>query len=97
MNTFKKLLTLTLICIPLSTWAEQLEIDVHGMTCVFCVHALEKNLGKLDGINKVEVSLKHKKIRLQTKDNNPDIELIKKTIIDTGFTPTTIKHMPDEE
>jgi len=36
------------------------EIDVHGMTCAFCVDSLQTKLQKLPHVNKVDVSLKHK-------------------------------------
>jgi len=97
MNFLKPLLAFSLICVPIVSWADQIEIDVHGMTCVFCVHSLEKNLGKLDHVDKVKVSLKHKKIRLHTTNDNPDIELIKNTIIDSGFTPVAVIRRPDAQ
>lgn len=46
--------------------AEQVEIDIHGMTCAFCVDSLQRNLGKLPDIKSVEVSLKLKKVRIET-------------------------------
>ena len=77
--------------------AEQIEIDIHGMTCAFCVDSLQRNLGKLPDVKSVEVSLKLKKIRIETKSEKADINRIKKTILDTGFTPVTITSVPDEQ
>ena len=75
--------------------AEQIEIDIHGMTCAFCVDSLQRNLGKLPDVKSVEVSLKLKKIRIETKSEKADIERIKKSILDTGFTPVKITSVPD--
>ena len=71
--------------------AKTVEIEVHGMTCTFCVDALQKKFKKLDDIKDVKVSLKLKKVRLETKSDNPDLDLFKKTVLDSGFTPTKIE------
>lgn len=78
---------------PLS--AEQIEIDVHGMTCAFCVDSLQRNLGKLPDIESATVSLKHKKVRIETTGDTVDIERIKQTVLDSGFTPVKITPLPD--
>lgn len=77
--------------------ARTVEIDVHGMTCAFCVDSLERKFGKMKSISKVEVSLKNKKIRLETDDTLPAIETIKQTVLDTGFTPVKIKVLNNEK
>ena len=70
--------------------ARTIEIDVHGMTCAFCVDSLERKFGEMKSISKVEVSLKTTKIRLVTDDTLPTLEAIKQTVLDTGFTPIRI-------
>jgi copper chaperone CopZ len=80
---------------PLS--AEKIEIDVHGMTCAFCVDSLQRNLGKLPDVKSAEVSLKHKKIRIETASPAVDIERIKQTVLDSGFTPVKVTHLPDAQ
>ncbi len=85
---------LTLVWVnPLS--AGQIEIDVHGMTCAFCVDSLQRNLGKLPDVKSIEVSLKHKKVRIETAGDSVDIERIKQTVLDSGFTPVKVTHLPD--
>lgn len=85
---------LTLLWVnPLS--AEQIEIDVHGMTCAFCVDSLQRNLGKLPDVESVEVSLKHKKVRIETAGDSVDIKRIKQTVLDSGFTPVKVTPLPD--
>lgn len=77
--------------------AEQIEIDVHGMTCAFCVDSLQRNLGKLPDVQSAEVSLKHKKVRIETTGENTDIERIRQTVLDSGFTPVRITPLPDAQ
>jgi len=80
---------------PLS--AEQIEIDVHGMTCAFCVDSLQRNLGKLPDVESVDVSLKHKKVHIETAGGIVDIERIKQTVLDSGFTPVKVTTLPDAQ
>lgn len=77
-------------------YARTLEIEVHGMTCAFCVDSLERKFNKMESISKVDVSLKSKKVRLETEENKPSLETIKKAVLDTGFTPVHITVLPDE-
>lgn len=67
---------------------EVLEIDVNGMTCAFCAYGVEKNLGKLVGVEEVAVSLESKKARVVMQaGESPDEEKIREIIRDAGFTP----------
>ncbi len=77
--------------------ARTVEIDVHGMTCAFCVDSLERKFGKMESVSKVEVSLKQKKVRLETDENLPSIETIKQTVLDSGFTPVKVTVQPNEK
>lgn len=75
--------------------AEQYEIVIHGMTCAFCVDGLQRNLEKRPDITAAEVSLKHKKVRITTSDESVDLEAIRQTVIDAGFTPVNIERLAD--
>ncbi len=75
---------------------EVVEIDVHGMTCGFCVDAVQRNLRKLPDVEKAEVSLKLKKVRIHAKDNGLDIDRVRKTILDAGFTPIDVKRLDEQ-
>lgn len=80
-----------LLVLPLWALAAQktvVEIDVEGMACPACSARLEKALSKLDGVNGASVSLKDKKARIVlAPGEKPDVDKIKKTITDAGFTP----------
>ncbi len=77
--------------------ARTVEVDVYGMTCAFCADSLERKFGKMESVSKIEISLKNKKIRLETEDNQPSLDAIKQTILDAGFTPEKITIVPDEK
>lgn len=77
--------------------AEKIEINVHGMTCAFCVDSLQRNLGKLPDVESAQVSLKHKKVRIETAGDSVDIERIKQTVLDSGFTPVKVIPLPDAQ
>jgi P-type Cu+ transporter len=59
--------------------------SVEGMTCASCVRIVERTLKKMDGISYVSVNLANEKA-LVLSEQPIDIELVKKTITDTGYT-----------
>ena len=86
----KRLVLVVLFVLPLPVLAEQqvVEIDIAGMTCPFCVYGVQKNLSRLPGVEQCDVSLKHKKARIVMASGvTPEIERIRKVILDAGFTP----------
>ncbi|MBL4621240.1 MAG: cation transporter [Immundisolibacteraceae bacterium] len=85
-----------LLLAPLHSQARTVEVDVFGMTCAFCVDTLERKFNQMDAISGVEVSLKHKKIRLQTAAALPTLETIRQAVLDAGFTPTNIAVVADD-
>ena len=88
MKTLFRTLLLLLTLSPLAALADTVEIPIQGMTCPFCADGLHRKLSKLPGIEKAEVSLKLKKARLTLKEGAKlDVEAVKKTVIDAGFTP----------
>jgi len=89
----RKLLIVTLLfslALIQTAFARTVEVEVHGMTCAFCVDSLERKFGKMESVSDVQVSLKTKKVRLETDGSHPSIDTIKQTVIDAGFTPINI-------
>lgn len=74
---------------------EVVEVDVHGMTCAFCVYAVQRNLNKLPDVEKAEVSLKLKKVRIHGKEAGLDLERVRQAIVDSGFTPIAVRTFND--
>lgn len=77
--------------------AKTIEVNVHGMTCALCVDTLNRKFNKMEGVSKVQVSMKMKKIRLETESELPTVEMIKQAILDAGFTPIKVTVLPDEK
>jgi copper chaperone CopZ len=79
-----------------ATVADTIEVDVHGLTCAFCVDSLQRQLKKLPDIEKVEVSLKTKKVRIVSSSEHIDRARVREIVIDSGFTPVNIRTIQDE-
>ena len=84
------LIMFSMLLLADAAFARTVEVEVHGMTCAFCVDSLERKFREMDSVEKVQVSLKAKIVRLETDENLPTIESIKKAVLDAGFTPTRI-------
>lgn len=80
----------SMVVLANTAFARTVEIEVHGMTCAFCVDSLQRKFREMDSVEKVQVSLKTKTVRLETDENLPTIESIKNAVLDAGFTPTKI-------
>lgn len=97
----KRRLTLSLLTIlammAQTAFAKTLEVEVHGMTCAFCVDSLERKLTAMPSVAKVQVSLKANKVRLETDGDTPSVETIKQAILDAGFTPVKVTVLSDEK
>ena len=76
--------------------AETIEVDVQGLTCAFCVDSLQRQLKKLPDIERVDVSLKSKKVRIVSSAAQIDINQIRGIVIDSGFTPVDIRIIENE-
>lgn len=96
----KRRLTITLLAmlamLAQAAFAKTLEVEVHGMTCAFCVDSLERKLTGMSSVANVKVSLKTNKVRLETEGDTPSVETIKQAILDAGFTPVKVTILSDE-
>ncbi len=92
----KILLLTTALLFSSLCFARTVEVDVHGMTCAFCVDNLQKRFGKMESVVSVEVSLKNNKLKLVTRGDQPSVEYIKQSILDAGFTPVNVTVSKDK-
>jgi copper chaperone len=60
-------------------------ITVEGMSCQHCVNAIQKAVGELKGIGKVEVNLQDKKVMVEMDPQIITLETVKETIEDQGY------------
>lgn len=65
-------------------------IYIEGMACGHCKAAVEKALGALDGVSKVEVSLEDKCAKVSLEKNLDD-SILKKTVDQAGYEVVEIK------
>jgi copper chaperone CopZ len=83
-----------LLLMPLSAFAtgkQVIDIDINGMSCKFCAYSVEKSLKTLPGVEKAEVDIDTNKAQIvMTEGQEADIELIKKKIIESGFSPAKV-------
>ncbi|GLI86237.1 copper resistance protein CopZ [Rossellomorea marisflavi] len=64
---------------------EHITLNVQGMSCNHCVNAIEKNVGGLDGVKKVNVSLADAKVEVEFDNAVVGLDEIKETIDDQGY------------
>jgi copper chaperone len=64
---------------------EHITLNVQGMSCNHCVNAIEKNVGGLDGVKKVNVSLADAKVEVEFDNAVVSLDEIKETIDDQGY------------
>lgn len=62
------MLSLVLLTAGYVLAAQQMVMDIQGMTCELCPIAIKKSLGKVKGVNSVKVSFEEKKARLVVDD-----------------------------
>lgn len=96
MRVFRSGVLLVALLLSAASIAETIEVDVHGLTCAFCVDSLQRQLKKLPDIEKVEVSLKTKKVRIVSSSEHIDRARVREIVIDSGFTPVNIRTIQDE-
>ncbi|MBD7983924.1 copper chaperone CopZ [Sporosarcina sp. Sa2YVA2] len=64
---------------------EKTTLNVTGMSCGHCVKTIEDNVGKLDGVNSVQVNLEAGTVDVDFESNQVDVKKISDTIEDQGF------------
>lgn len=62
-----------------------ISLHVKGMSCNHCVKSIEAALGKIQGIESVQVNLKKESVSVSFRESNITIEKIKETIEDAGY------------
>ncbi|OMJ22887.1 Copper-transporting ATPase 2 [Smittium culicis] len=65
-------------------------LDIRGMTCASCVNAIERNIGKIPGINFISVNLIAQQAKVIFSSDVLQLETIVNEINNLGFTATEI-------
>ena len=61
------------------------QINVEGMSCGHCVETIENAVGKMGGVNQVQVSLENKKVSVDFDEGQTTVDAIKEKIVEAGF------------
>jgi copper chaperone len=60
-------------------------LNVGGMSCQHCVHAVKNSVGALAGVETVDVSLEKKLVTVGFDPGVTNLEAIKHAIVDEGY------------
>lgn len=66
--------------------ANQVTLQVQGMTCGGCVKSVENSINALSGVEKVNVQLETGKVNIEFNESQTDIKQITDTIEGKGYT-----------
>ena len=61
------------------------KLNVEGMSCSHCENAVKKSVGALEGVQKVDVSLKENTVSVEFDPASVSIKMIKEAIDDQGY------------
>lgn len=75
--------------------AQQVVMEIQGMTCDLCPLAIKKSLEKVKGVNKVKVSFEEKKARLAVDDAVTDKTLEEAVRKAGAYTGKVIERKPE--
>jgi len=60
-------------------------LKVGGMTCQHCVQTVSEKVGKMPGIENIEVDLDQKKVTVNFDESKSNVDEISTQIVDAGF------------
>lgn len=60
-------------------------LDVKGMSCSHCVHAIESSINELDGIETVNVDLPSNKVTVSFNESEVQLANVKEAIEEAGY------------
>lgn len=66
--------------------ANQVTLQVEGMTCGHCVKSVENSVGAMNGVERVLVELNNGTVAVEYNENEVNVQNIKDTIEDQGYT-----------
>lgn len=69
-------------------------LKVDGLACAFCAWGLEKKLKKLEGVERVNISLNKGTVLIQFKEGvEVEEEVLKRIVKESGFKLREIKYL----
>lgn len=67
---------------------QRVTLQVQGMSCNHCVQAVEENVGNINGVQSVHVSLEEGKVDVTFDEAKTNVDEIKQTIEEQGYDVT---------
>ncbi|MBM7578529.1 MULTISPECIES: copper ion binding protein [Jeotgalibacillus] len=64
---------------------ESVSLKVTGMSCQNCVKSIEKNLGEMQGVEKVSVSLQENIVNVNYNEDEVSLDQMQVVIEDQGY------------
>lgn len=78
----------------------RLQVKVGGMHCSFCTQTIEKAVGRLDGVEQVDVSLAHEEALIGYRPDRVEAARIRDTLRQIGFTvrdPRKVRPLEEQQ
>ena len=98
----KKSIALMIVALMWSTVAladgTQYRMRVDGLACPYCAYGIEKNLKKIDGVEKIDVDLNNGLVTVNVSEGVKltDTQMVK-LFTDAGFTFRSMVMVPPDE
>lgn len=64
---------------------EQVSLSITGMTCAACANRIEKNILKLEGVNKANVNLASEKVSVSYNPSQTSVDQVMTSVKKTGY------------
>jgi copper chaperone len=71
--------------VPKQEYMMQKVLKVEGMTCQHCAQTVTETVGKMTGVEKVDVSLEQKEVTIDFDELQTQTEAISVQIVEAGF------------
>ncbi len=65
---------------------EKLQLKIGGMSCSFCVASIEKAIGRMDGVHRVNVNLAHEEALIEYERAKVAPDRLKEILLELGYT-----------
>ena len=60
-------------------------LKVEGMTCQHCVQTVSETVGKMRGVQKVDVNLDQKEVTIEFDESQTKLDEVSTQIVEAGF------------
>jgi Cu+-exporting ATPase len=72
---------------------EKLQLKIGGMSCSFCVASIEKAMGRMNGVHRVNVNLAHEEALIEYEPAKVAPDRLKEILLELGYTVRDAKRV----